>query len=82
MTTMLRERDVAGVCDAVERRDLTTRALRSMVAAWCDIHPRSLAALTSDTVDRMAGRLEGRRLGGPQDGDGGATAPLGHPWAG
>lgn len=78
MTTMVQERNVAAGRDAVERRDVTTRALRSMIAAWFDIHPRALATLTGETVDRMARRLEGRRLGRPQGGD----DLLGHPWAG
>ena len=69
---------------AVERRDLTTRALRNAVAAWFSIHPSALAALERDTVERMALRLEGRRLHRALPGMGSACPiPEGrHPWAG
>ena len=65
----------------VERRDLTTRAMRDAVAAWCSLDPARLATLDSATVERMARRLEGRRS--PRNVEGGAQRPsCGHPWAG
>jgi hypothetical protein len=68
----------------LERRDLTTRALRNAVAAWFSIPPSALAALERDTVERMALRLEGRRMQRSLPGLGSACAiPEGrHPWAG
>jgi hypothetical protein len=68
----------------VERRDLTTRALRNAVAAWFSIHPSALATLDGDTVERMALRLEGRRPHRSLPGLGSVCPiPEGrHPWAG
>jgi hypothetical protein len=68
----------------VDRRDVTTRALRNAVAAWFRIHPARLAALDADTVERMALRLEGRRPHRSLAGlDGVCPVPEGrHPWAG
>lgn len=83
-TPMDRGRTTPRSATAVERRDLTTRALRNAVAAWFSIHPSALAALERDTVERMALRLEGRRLHRALPGMGSACAiPEGrHPWAG
>jgi hypothetical protein len=66
-----------------ERRDLTTRALRSAVAAWFSLHPARLGALDGDTVERMALRLEGRTLRRTLEvSDVRAASSCGHPWAG
>jgi hypothetical protein len=66
-----------------ERRDHTTRALRSAVAAWFSLHPSRLAPLDVETVERMALRLEGRALRLTFAArDGVAARERGHPWAG
>ena len=66
-----------------DRRDHTTRVLRSAVAAWFSLHPSRLATLDVETVERMALRLEGRALGLSLDARFSMEVPhLGHPWAG
>ena len=68
----------------LERRDLTTRVLRNAVAAWFGVPPAKLAPLDRRTIDRIALRLEGRRLHFSVDSltSVGSNSELSHPWAG
>jgi hypothetical protein len=66
----------------LERRDLTTRALRDAVAVWFSLNPAKLATLDSATVERMAMRLEGRRLSRGSGAGDRRPPDCGHPWAG
>jgi diguanylate cyclase (GGDEF)-like protein len=47
--------------DFGERRNLTLRARRDAVAAWCEVHPRELAALPVGVLEAMVARLGAAR---------------------